>query len=57
MKVKVLDENFREAKDFSNACYGIYENGDVELYTSYDTPYPIISAEGIQKLAEILKER
>ena len=56
MKVKVLDEHFREAKDFSDACYGIFENGDIELYTPYNTAYPIITAEEIRKLAEILKE-
>lgn len=56
MKVKILDENFREAKDSIDACYGIYENGDIELYTPYETAYPIITKEEILKLAEILKE-
>lgn len=56
MKMKLLDENFKEAKDFSDACYGIYENGDIELYTPYDTAYPMITKPEILKLAEILKE-
>ena len=56
MKVKILDENFREAKQSSDACYGIFENGDIELYTPYDTAYPVITREEILKLAEILKE-
>lgn len=55
-KIKVLDEKFREAKFFSDTCYGIFENGDIELYTPYDTAYPIITKEEILKLAEILKE-
>jgi len=56
MKVKILDENFEEAKDSRDAYYGIFENGNVELYTPYETAYPIITAEEILKLAEILKE-
>lgn len=56
MKVKVLDENFMEAKRHSDACYAVYENGNVELYAPYDTAYPVITREEILKLAEILKE-
>ena len=55
-KIKVLDEKFREAKDYAGACYGISEDGDVELYTPYDTAYPVITKEEIQKLAEILEK-
>ena len=56
-KIKWLDGNFMEVETLMrNVCYGILENGDVEFYTPYDTAYPIISAEEILKLAEILKE-
>ena len=56
MKVKVLDSKFKEAENWQGTCYAIYDNGDVELYKPYDTAYPIITAEDIRKLAEILKE-
>ena len=54
--VKMLNSEFNEVEDWLDACYVIYKNGNVELCTPYDTVYPIITAEEIQKLAEILKE-
>ena len=53
-KIKWLNGDFEEVSA-GDACYGILENGDVELYTLYDTAYPVITAEEILKLAEILK--
>ena len=55
-KVKCLDGDFREAKNSRDVAYVIHEEGDIELCTEYDTAYPIITAEEIKKLAEILKE-
>ena len=56
MKVKVLDSKFKEAESWQDACYAIHDNGDIELYTPYNTAYPIITKEEILKLAEILKD-
>ena len=54
--IKWLDGRFNEVEDTLHACYGIHSNGDVEILIAYDTEYPIITAEEILKLAEILKE-
>ena len=54
--VVVLNGKFEIAKKWIDACYAIYNNEEVELYTEYDTPYPIISAEEIQKLAKLMKK-
>ena len=54
-KTKWLDGDFKETKKTQDVCYVIGENG-VELCALQDTEYPIISAEEILKLAEILKE-
>lgn len=56
-KVKKLDGNFQEAKHSRDVCYVVHENGDVELCTEYDSAYPILTAEEILKLAEIVKDR
>lgn len=56
MKGKKLNAKFEEVRKFGEVRYIIHSNGDVELITEYDTAYPIITAEEIQKLAEILKE-
>ena len=55
-ETKWLNWNFKEVEHFSGACYGILKNGDVELYTPYETAYPVITADEIQELAKILKE-
>ena len=54
-KTKWLDGDFKQTKKTQDVCYVIGENG-VELCALQDTEYPIISAEEILKLAEILKE-
>lgn len=56
MEGKRLNAEFVEVEGWDDARYVIYSNGDVELLTEYDTPYPILSFEEIQKLAEISKE-
>ena len=56
MEGKKLNAEFEEVEGWGNVRYVVYSNGDVELLTEYDTAYPIISAEEILKLAEILKE-
>jgi len=56
-KTKYLDSKFNEVSRHTEAHYGIHSNGDVELFTDYDTAYPLITREEIQKLAEITKER
>ena len=56
MEQKKLNAEFEEVDGWGGVRYVIYSNGDVELLTEYDTVYPIITAEEIQKLAEILKE-
>jgi len=53
---KKLNAEFEEVENWGNVRYVIYSNGDVELLTEYDTAYPIITAEEIRKLAEILKD-
>jgi len=55
-KIKWLGGDFKEVKHAGDACYGIHEDGDVELVLEKEREYPIISAEEILKLAEILKE-
>ena len=55
-KIKWLGGDFKEVKHAGDACYGIHEDGDVELCTPYDTPYPWLAREEILKLAEILTE-
>ena len=55
-KVIVLNSKFKEAKKGIDACYGIYDDEEVELYNRFDTPYPIISAEEIQKLAKLMRK-
>ena len=54
-RIKWLDGRFNEVEDTLHACYGIHSNGDVELLIAYDTQYPVITADEIQELAEILK--
>ena len=56
-KAIILNSKFEEAKKWTDASYAIYDNNEIEFYASYDTVYPIITAEEIQKLAEILKRK
>ena len=55
-KVKRLDGNFKEVEGWRDVRYVIHENEDVELTWEKESEYTIITAEEIQKLAEILKE-
>ena len=55
-KIKRLGKNFQEVSGWKNVHYVVYENGDVELCTPYDTAYPVITRDEILKLAEILEE-
>ena len=55
-KEKRLDGDFKEVEGWRDVRYVIHEDGDVELCTPYDTPYPWLAREEILKLAEILTE-
>lgn len=55
-----LNEKFEEIlewRDPRDVSYVIYDNDEVELCTPHDTSYPFITAEEIQRLAEIIKIR
>ena len=56
-KIKKLDGNFKKTENWRDVAYVLHPNGDVELCWEYDSAYPILSAEEILKLAEIVKER
>ena len=57
MEGKKLNAKFEEVEKWQDAQYVIYSNGDVELLEEQGTIYPIITAEEIQKLAEIVREK
>ena len=54
--IVVLNSKFEEAVDWRDASYAIYDEEEVEFYNPFDTPYLILSADEIQKLAKLMRK-